>query len=116
MMSIFDLAFLSLTFLATGGVYSIVDRVGDTDPQHYTAYHACFVHPSGSTVLVLTSDFFQTTNLLVKWFCKKWIAKIQNIGYTVKSQVLTLVYNMKINFFTKGHSIINIKFSLHRQS
>ena len=66
-----DLEFLSLTFLGTDGVYSIVDRVGDTDPQHYTAYHACFVHPSGSTVLVLTSDFFQTTNLLVKCFFQK---------------------------------------------
>ena len=61
MLNIFDLEFLSLTFLGTDGVYSIVDRVGDTDPQHYTAYHACFVHPSGSTVLVLTSDFFQST-------------------------------------------------------
>ena len=75
MLNIFDLEFLSLTFLGTDGVYSIVDRVGDTDPQHYTAYHACFVHPSGSTVLVLTSDFFQSTNLLVRCFFKKWVAK-----------------------------------------
>ena len=88
MLNIFDLEFLSLTFLGTDGVYSIVDRVGDTDPQHYTAYHACFVHPSGSTVLVLTSDFFSKvhTNLLVRFFFKKWVAKIQNVGYMVKSQ------------------------------
>ena len=58
MLNIFNLTILSLTFLGTDGVHSIVDRVGDTDPQHYTAYHACFVHPSGSSVLVLTSDFF----------------------------------------------------------
>ena len=79
MLSIFDLAFLSLTFLGTCGVDSIVDRVGDTDPQHYTAYHACFVHPSGSTVLVLTSDFFQITNsVLQKVGCKntkhRWVS------------------------------------------
>jgi hypothetical protein len=71
MLNIFNLTILSLTFLGTDGVHSIVDRVGDTDPQHYTAYHACFVHPSGSSVLVLTSDFFQTTNLVLqKVSCK----------------------------------------------
>ena len=73
MLNIFDLEFLSLTFLGTDGVYSIVDRVGDTDPQHYTAYHACFVHPSGSTVLVLTSDFFfqSTYKFIGKIFFQK---------------------------------------------
>ena len=77
MLNNFDLEFLSLTFLGTDGVYSIVDRVGDTDPQHYTAYHACFVHPSGSTVLVLTSDVFPKYKFIGKMFfqkvgCKKY--------------------------------------------
>ena len=72
MLNIFNLTILSLTFLGTDGVHSIVDRVGDTDPQHYTAYHACFVHPSGSSVLVLTSDFFQTTNFITYFLGNRW--------------------------------------------
>ena len=35
---------------------------------------------------------------------------------TVKLRVLTLVYNMEINFFPKSHSKYNIKIPLQRQS
>ena len=44
--------------------------------------------------------------------CKSCWKLHMYIVHTVKSRVLTRVYNMEINFFPKGHS----KFPLHRQS